>query len=125
MSDLRTSIINVLDDSVEKFCKDLANKYGLNHSELFDIWKNESKTPDNTSEDIIANNETDEDNKSQFTKDELNKKKKSDLVKLCKEHKVKTTGKKDDLVDRLLNIDTNKKSSAPGLNEKDNELKST
>ncbi len=118
MSDLRNSVISVLDDAVEKFSQDIAKKYNLNKDDLFAIWKSgatssvEPAVSQNSGNTSPVQSET-TNSDSKFSRDELNKMKKPELVKLCKENKVKTTGKKDDLVERLMNVDNSPAKQVP------------
>ena len=118
MSDLRTQIIKSLDNTIESFTRDISKKYGMPISELLELWRKctiitdsatdiKPEEPSQTkSTEEIKPDEVKEDEKTSEgdnMKEKYEKMKKTELSKLCKEKGLKTTGKKDELIERLIN----------------------
>jgi len=111
MSDLRTQIITTLDDIAFAFTREISLKYEIPQSELMNYWKkceitsekveNTQKIEEVKTPQVVESPKPQESNVNEREKYE--KMKKTELSKLCKEKGLKTTGKKDDLIDRLLN----------------------
>ena len=86
-------IINLYIDSV-------SNKYDLDKNELLSIWNNNTKLNQNNI------NRVEDIKKEVNSNNNLTKLSKSELVEMCKAKKLKTSGTKQDLADRLSCEDT-------------------
>jgi len=80
-----------VDEKVKKFISDVSNKYGIIESELTDIWKKKDQ--------FLVNNDY------ISTLSKLNKK---ELGELCKSNKLKISGTKDEVINRLVEYERNK-----------------
>ncbi len=134
MSNLRESLVNTVDNIVEQYISIISKKYALNNKELIEIWKNDknlsnsvASTPPPPPEPVPAeNNEPVDANKCGYSQQQLDAMKKSELVTLCKQFKLKISGKKDDIVKRLidLNNQTSQQSTVKTASKKQTVLQS-
>jgi len=125
MEELTTIITKNIELSIKNFCDKLSEKYNINSKELYNIWNinntrinnhdvddNNNRNADdnngNTNENNCNANDKKNDTINYNDKNYLESLTKNELIKICKEFKIKTTGKKDDLIDRIIN--TNKSS---------------
>ena len=112
MTSLETTFHNAIDEVISNFALSIANKYKLNKDELLSLWKTTSVNVDNKIEEVTSveskssKQEEDKpsDEKPEFTVEELSSKKKAELQGICKDRKLKVTGKKEELIDRILSF---------------------
>ena len=86
------SLNNAIDTIITSYISKISDKYNIDKTELQNIWNN--KTTDSESKP-----KTDSSN---LDKDRLQKLTKNELVDICKEKKIKHTGTKPEIIDRLL-----------------------
>lgn len=86
------SLSGQVNSIIKKFCDNLAEKYNLDSSELFSIWTNEdSKTTDKKEKEIID-----------MTPEKAMSSTKDFLMAYCKSKGLKQSGKKEEIIDRVL-----------------------
>src|SRR3990167_5652257 len=99
------------------FIARIASKFSLDSSELLELWDESSEekteTPLKTSSVDF----------SDLSPERLNKCGKKELEALCRHHEVKVTGKKEDLISRLLKPEENKVKRGRGTGKKSAEEK--
>jgi len=100
MSNLTDNIQKALENSICEFCTRLSEKYNISKKELFDIWHGEECSPQ-------------KDEKEENELERIVNAQKPELVALCKKYSIKTSGKKEDLVKRLLNFKENGEQPKP------------
>jgi len=120
MTSLETTFHNAIDEVISNFALSIALKYNLNKDELLSLWKTTSvKVDDKIKQEIPIEKELLEssiqdkkstDEKSEFTLEELSSKKKTELQGICKDRKLKVTGKKEEIIDRILSFKIQQKS---------------
>ena len=99
MSDLRNQIIKAMDDAQEKFINTISTKYGISATELNELWKSGVTT----SETKIQEKSPEVDSSTAAEdKNNYDKMKVKELKNLCKEKGLPVSGKKDDLIERLI-----------------------
>jgi len=114
------SFSSKLDSLIKDFCNSIANQYKLDETELFQIWKGESpkktvqtvqKTlsfPSSSSKketkDSSETSESSKESKEDFevTREKIMTGNKDLLAAMCKKKGLKMSGKKEELVQRLL-----------------------
>ena len=108
MTSLETTFHKAIDDVISNFALSIATKYKLNKDELLSLWKTTSvKVDDKIKAKIPIEKEVIESSdieKPEFTVEELTAKKKAELQGICKDKKLKVTGKKEELIDRILSF---------------------
>ena len=107
MTSLETTFHNAIDEVISNFALSIATKYKLNKDELLSLWKTTSVEVDNKIQKKSSVGEKPEssiEEKPEFTVEELSAKKKAELQGICKDRKLKVTGKKEELVDRILSF---------------------
>ena len=87
-----------VDEKVKKFISDVSKKYNIKESELTDMWKTKEK------DQFLSNNDL------MSTLSKLNKK---ELGELCKSNKLKVSGTKDEVINRLIEHERNKNNYVP------------
>lgn len=92
----RDLIHNHIDNTVKNLIHVIASKYNLNEKEVYSLWSSEGNV-----ESISSVNTTD------LSPERLTKSTVAELKALCKTKGVKCTGKKEELVSRLLGKDEN------------------
>lgn len=96
MSNLTETIQTVLESSIREFLTRISSKYNISQKELFDIWHGED------------NQEKVDPPKEEQINDLILKGTRPILAGLCKKYGLKTTGKKEELRERLLKSDLKK-----------------
>ena len=92
----RDLIHNHIDNTVKNLIHAIASKYNLNEKEVYSLWSSSSSAQESS---ISSVNTTD------FSPERLTKSTVAELKALCKTKGVKCTGKKEELVSRLLGKD--------------------
>lgn len=90
----RDLIHNHIDNTVKNLIHAIASKYNLNEKEVYSLWSSSSSGQESSS--ISSVNTTD------LSPERLTKSTVAELKALCKTKGVKSTGKKEELVSRLL-----------------------
>lgn len=89
-----------IDSFILEFCSVIANKYNLDKNELFNIWKEE----DNSDEKETKINPNKNVSNLEMTREKINTSTKDMLIAFCKLKGVKQSGKKEEIVKRLLDV---------------------
>ena len=101
-----------LDKILNDYIEDISNRYNLNKTELRNMWNNiednVSTTSTNTSTDDLRN--------------DLSKKKKNELVEMCKEFELDHKGNKDTLISRIVKEKTKPQNIIRGIKTSINSL---
>ena len=88
------STINQLSENIKTFITDISTNYNIDESKLYELLnKNDSK--------------------ESLNEKELNKLKKPELVQMCRDKKLKVTGTKKNLIERLLGNSSNTPANTP------------
>ena len=90
------SLNNAIDTIISSYISKISEKYNIDKTELQHMWKNNEADlkSDSKSEVKPVSCTLDKDNLQKLTK--------NDLVNICKEKKIKHTGTKPELIDRLI-----------------------
>lgn len=118
MTSLRDIFIQDFDHSIKKFLDVIAEKFTLDSQELFSLWTSNSahffeskskKSIPSTSKSVISDSQKNDSkseliNMNDLSPDRLYKANKNELSALCKSRAIKSTGKKEELIERLLEI---------------------
>lgn len=133
-----TSFQSKFDNLVKDFCKEVSSTYGLNDQELFSIWKGEkvntikkflssksdsesktetksdpkSKTESKPEQVSKPANESSNDPDLDITRDKIMLANKDMLAAMCKKKGLKMSGKKEELVQRLIDSLSSSSSSS-------------
>jgi hypothetical protein len=103
-----------IDSFILEFCSVIANKYNLDKTELFNIWKEEDNSDEKETK-IISNSNKNVSN-HEMTREKINTSTKDMLIAFCKLKGIKQSGKKEEIVKRLLDVlDKEEKNSKPIL----------
>jgi hypothetical protein len=133
--------IDAIDNSIKNLLNKISDRYNLSISDLYDLWNNDSKNKLVKSspiknekqvmiEDILMKKSSSDDKKkkasveeekpkSKITEDEdldpakINNYNLKELQGLCKRHGLKVSGKKDELIKRLLGKEETTPKSSP------------
>jgi hypothetical protein len=100
-------MIRQIDTSIQEFILTLSKNFNLDKDEIYSLWsgkKNDNINNINNNKSISSIDTTD------FSPERLSKSTVAELKALCKTKGVKCTGKKDELVSRLLNKEENTQS---------------
>ena len=117
MATMIDSLKNNLDQLVQNFIKEVADKYSLSQDELMDVWfkpgqsKPGKPSPRSTSSSTKPKLETID--LEDISLERLHKCTKPELVALCKAKGQKTTGTKEVLIDRLRSCQSNGSATDP------------
>lgn len=113
---LSKTIFDTIENNIQLYISQVANKYNLDTNELYKLWNNSGEI--NTKKSI-ANKTTSED----ILDPELMKLNKKELSDLCKAKNLPISGTKADLIRRIVGNETNKiKSSTSKNNTKQPEI---
>lgn len=90
------------DSIMREFCDTLARKFNLNANEVFSVWSGTSSTPASSpaSPKITASTSSDPD--TEITREKIMASNKDMLAAMCKKKGLKMSGKKEELVQRLV-----------------------
>jgi hypothetical protein len=88
------SLNNAIDTIISSYISKISEKYNIDKTELQQMWNNKNTDSESKSEVKPTSSNLDKDNLQKLTK--------NDLVNICKEKKIKHTGTKPELIDRLL-----------------------
>lgn len=109
------SLNQKLDSLIKEFCKNLSLTYDLPEEELYGVWKGEKvkKSPSSApSSKISEKSEVKEDPDNEITKEKIMVATKDMLAAMCKKKGLKMSGKKEELVSRLLDSLSSSSSSS-------------
>jgi len=90
------ALINAIDTIIGSYISKISDKYNIDKTELQHIWNNKNTDSESKSE-VKPKTYS-----SNLDKDRLQKLTKNELVDICKEKKIKHTGTKPEIIDRLL-----------------------
>lgn len=118
-------VTKAVDEVIHKFIQQLAIKYDLNFNELLSEWEGNSPTmvtnkishPDNPSVTDIPRTD------NEYVPNELLQYKKNELQALCRQHGLKSTGNKTQLIEYLLGKDSASVINKSSVKKKDEEVK--
>jgi hypothetical protein len=130
---LRSALLNSVEDLIQNFSNLLADKFNLDRDEVLKLWdekansseSRESPTRERTSETkpkatpSLTSIDTDD-----ISMERLMKATKPELSALCKARCIKSTGKKEELIERLLEVGK-KKSDSKTSETKTSQTKTT
>ena len=115
-----------IDGVINEFVDLIANKYNLNKNELMGLWRDE-KGEENKQEAKVKPKKEEKKALSIDTQDlslsRLMNLTKPEIIALCKEHNHKTTGTKQQLIDRLVNNKNDDSKEEKEEGEKEKEIK--
>lgn len=100
-----------LDKILNDYIEDISNRYNINKSELRNMWDN--------LDDNVTNKSKNNTNK---LKGELSKKKKNELVEMCKGLELDHKGNKNDLISRIVSEKTKPQNIIKGIKTSINSL---
>lgn len=108
------SLNHKLDELIKEFCKNLSITYDLPEEELYGIWKGEKvKSSGSVSASTpLPKSEVKENADTEITKEKIMVATKDMLAAMCKKKGLKMSGKKEELVSRLLDSLSSSSSSA-------------
>lgn len=112
---LSSKLINSIEDSIKNFCKTISKTYDLNENDLYNMWNGGSSitsTKTSKKESPVsspAKSPTKPDSDTEITREKIMVANKDMLAAMCKKKGLKMSGKKEELVQRLL--DSLKESS--------------
>ena len=107
------SLNHKLDELIKEFCKNLSITYDLPEEELYGIWKGEKvKSSGSPSSTPLPKSEVKENADTEITKEKIMVATKDMLAAMCKKKGLKMSGKKEELVSRLLDSLSSSSSSA-------------
>jgi hypothetical protein len=107
---LRQSFIESIDNTIQNFANLVSEKYGLDKNEVYSLWDSETKSNSNVESKKRTIDSVDMDD---LSPERLYKANKTELSALCKSRALKSTGKKEELIERLLEITRKKMNSDP------------
>jgi hypothetical protein len=100
------SLNHKLDNLIKEFCKNLSITYDLPEEDLYGIWKGEkvksNGSPAAPTSAPVPKNEVKENPDTEITKEKIMVATKDMLAAMCKKKGLKMSGKKEELVSRLL-----------------------
>jgi len=96
------SLNHKLDNLIKEFCKNLSITYDLPEEDLYGIWKGEKVKSSAPPAAPIPKNEVKENPDTEITKEKIMVATKDMLAAMCKKKGLKMSGKKEELVSRLL-----------------------
>jgi hypothetical protein len=97
-----SKLLNQIDAFIFDFCDVIATKYKLNKNDLYKIWKEENESDEKSSSPSKVENKKPE--VFELTREKINTATKDMLVAFCKAKGVKQSGKKEEVVKRLLDL---------------------
>jgi hypothetical protein len=100
------SINSAIDKAVLSYIENISTKYNIDKSELYTLWSNKPICSKSTDSTTIS-----------LDKDSLQKLIKNDLVNICKDKKIKHTGTKPEIIDRIIE-NSNKVEKPKSITEK-------
>jgi len=102
---LSSKLINQINTSVYDFCDILSKKYKLNKDEVYKLWNNEDDEKVSTVSTGSKSKESSETEPAmELTREKILTSTKDVLMAFCKSKNVKQSGKKEDIIERLLGL---------------------
>jgi len=111
------SLNNKLDNLIKEFCKNLSITYDLSEEDLYGIWKGEKVNKEKKAAKIEVKDE-EKNPDTEITKEKIMVATKDMLAAMCKKKGLKMSGKKEELVSRLLDSLSSSSSSSSSLSAK-------
>ena len=105
------SLNNKLDNLIKEFCKNLSITYDLPEEDLYGIWKGEKVNKEKKATKIEVKDE-EKNPDTEITKEKIMVATKDMLAAMCKKKGLKMSGKKEELVSRLLDSLSSSSSSS-------------
>ena len=100
-----SKLVKQIDAFIFEFCDVIANKYKLNKNDLFAIWKEENESDEKESSSTSPSKvEKKTSSPLELTREKINIATKDMLVAYCKAKGIKQSGKKEEVVKRLLDF---------------------
>ena len=96
---MSSKLIKQIDSSIFDFCDIVAKKYKLSQSELFKLWNG-----DEVSSSSKSKESSDVEPAMELTREKILSSTKDVLMAFCKSKNVKQSGKKEEIVERLLGL---------------------
>ena len=96
---LSSKIQSTIEETINLYIIEVSNKFNLDKNELLKLWDNKGEF--NVNNTVTPLKEVKKDN-------DLLKLAKSELIEMCKAKALKVSGSKQDLVDRIINAESNK-----------------
>ena len=128
MASLEKSIHKTIEDNINIFAQNIAKKFDLNVDEVLELWYDDSDKKTSTkdkakSKDRKCNRLIDDKSpeNNSISDSDLAKSTNAELKALCKAKGLKTTGKKSDLLDRILGKDVSTKDKSSKKSSKKSE----
>ena len=105
------SLNNKLDNLIKEFCKNISITYDLPEEDLYGIWKGEKVNKEKKATKIEVKDE-EKNPDTEITKEKIMVATKDMLAAMCKKKGLKMSGKKEELVSRLLDSLSSSSSSS-------------
>jgi len=99
-----SKLVKQIDAFIFEFCDVIANKYKLNKNDLFAIWKEENESDEKESSSTSPSKVEKKSSPLELTREKINIATKDMLVAYCKAKGIKQSGKKEEVVKRLLDF---------------------
>lgn len=96
---MSSKLIKQIDSSIFEFCDIVAKKYKLSQSELFKLWNG-----DEVSSSSKSKESSDVEPAMELTREKILSSTKDVLMAFCKSKNVKQSGKKEEIIERLLGL---------------------
>ena len=100
---MSSKLIKQIDSSIFDFCDIVAKKYKLSQSELFKLW-NGDEVSSSSSSSSKSKESSDVEPAMELTREKILSSTKDVLMAFCKSKNVKQSGKKEEIVERLLGL---------------------
>lgn len=97
-------LVKLIDTFILDFCDVIAKKYKLNKNDLFALWKEENDSDEKESSSTSPSKVEKPTSPLKLTREKINIATKDMLVAYCKAKGVKQSGKKEEVVKRLLDL---------------------
>ena len=91
----KDTIISGINSTMNNYISIISKKYNIKENELYEIWNGNNSTHIQTS--------------SSSQNQELEKLSKNELIEICKNKKLKISGSKNDLISRIISLETQNK----------------
>ena len=100
----KETVFTSLNSIVTSYIENISKKYNIDVNELHTLWSNDTIRTSDKSPAIVSSN-TD----SALLASELDKMTKTELIELCRGKKLKVSGSKIQIIERIINADKNQK----------------
>lgn len=122
---LRSVLLNSVEDLIKNFSNLLAEKFELDPHEVYKLWdeSNSVKSTPLKSTTVQSNSVQKSVDLDDISMERLSKANKTELAALCKARAIKCSGKKEELIERLLEVGKKKTESKTETKESKTESK--